>query len=143
MNGRDEGVEKALKKPLFYTDLKVPDLFSIWPGILFSPAILHPDGTKTELRKSLVTNCPAGTSHEQHDAAMGGVFCPTGTYKERRKMEKLYQGDYLSRVLRREAHAHLRTFVAAPRSECVGVLQKNIGRMRVFVESRVILMIHT
>ena len=83
--GDDEGnVEKALKKPLFYTDLKVPDDHSIWPDILFSPVILKPDGTKIAFGKSLITNCPSSGTLQQHSKVIDGTFCPKGTYKTQR-----------------------------------------------------------
>lgn len=82
--GDDEGnVEEALKKPLFYTDLKVPDDRSISPAILFSPVLLNPDGAKIAFGKSLITNCPSSGIEEDFEV-LEGTFCPRGTYKTQR-----------------------------------------------------------
>lgn len=73
------------KKPLFYTDLKVADYFSINNGFFFNPVIIGSDGTSVEpFEHSLITDCAMASSREDKHQVAKGLFCPKGVYKSQK-----------------------------------------------------------
>ena len=70
------------EKPLFYTDLKVADYFSINNGFFFDPVIIGSDGRSvTPYEHSLITGCAMPSSSQERYEVAKGTFCPKNVYK--------------------------------------------------------------
>lgn len=73
--------DSVLSKPLFYTDLKMPDQMSAHPHFLLNPQLLYSD-QKTPLGESLVLMCSPPSDSEATRKMMAGALCPIPCYKK-------------------------------------------------------------
>ena len=73
--------DSVLSKPLFYTDLKMPDQMSAHPHFLLNPHLLYTDH-KTPLGESLVLMCSPPSDSETTRKMMAGTLCPVPSYKK-------------------------------------------------------------
>lgn len=72
-------------RPLFYTDLKVADYFSINNGFFFNPVIIGSDGKSMEpYEYSLITDCAMASSSYEKFLVSKGLFCPKSVYKSQK-----------------------------------------------------------
>jgi len=80
-----------MDKPLFYTDLKIPDKVSIYPNLLLDPVLVDSDFNTIRFDEPIVKNCELpveGKQEEQERSTCDffkidqGTFCPVPTYKE-------------------------------------------------------------
>lgn len=74
------GRESVLSKPLFYTDLKMPDPMSAHPHFLLDPHMLSSEG-KIPLGESLVFGCTPPSDSDTIRKMMAGALCPVPCYK--------------------------------------------------------------
>jgi len=73
--------DSVLSKPLFYTDLKMPDQMSAHPHFLLNPPLLHANH-KTPFGESLVLMCSPPSDSETTRKMMTGTLCPVPPYKK-------------------------------------------------------------
>lgn len=72
-----DGVEHVLGKPMFYTDLKMPDQMSSHPHFLLDPGL----STGERLGESLVFGCFPPRDSDTTRRMMSGLLCPVPCYK--------------------------------------------------------------
>lgn len=73
---------KSIDKALFYTDLKIPDTFSIPSLFLLHPPIVDDVGGHGNFGESLVLGCSPPTDAEERWRLDRGNLCPVPTYKK-------------------------------------------------------------
>lgn len=72
-----DGLEHVLGKPMFYTDLKMPDQMSSHPHFLLDPRL----STGERLGESLVFGCFPPRDSDTTRRMMTGLWCPVPCYK--------------------------------------------------------------
>jgi hypothetical protein len=82
------GVYDEMDKPLFYTDLKIPDRVSVYPKFLLSPVLVDSEFRTVPFDAPIVNNCSMPVDGEEARSTGdfyridSGTFCPVPTYKE-------------------------------------------------------------
>jgi hypothetical protein len=84
------GRDSVLGKPLFYTDLKMPDQVSAHPHFLLHPHILSSEG-KIPFGESLVLGCTPPTDSDSTRRMMAGTLCPVPCYKKVRWYDQVLE----------------------------------------------------
>ena len=82
--------DNVLGKPLFYTDLKMPDQMSAHPHFLLDPQLLYPEG-KSPFGESLVFGCKPPNDSDSTRKMMAGIMCPVPCYKKVRWLEHVIE----------------------------------------------------
>lgn len=72
-----DGMDNVLGKPMFYTDLKMPDQMSSHPHFLLDPRL----STGERLGESLVFGCFPPRDSDTTRRMMTGLLCPVPCYK--------------------------------------------------------------
>lgn len=82
------GIFGEMDKPLFYTDLKIPDSVSIYPMFLLSPVLVDSELKTHEFPHPIIKNCELPVDRDEARSTGdffqidNGTFCPVSTYKE-------------------------------------------------------------
>lgn len=77
------GRDSVLSKPLFYTDLKMPDQMSAHPHFMLDPHMLSSFG-KVPLDESLVFGCTPPRDNDAKRKMLAGTLCHMPRYKRAR-----------------------------------------------------------